>query len=372
MDGDVLVIVIALDRQATVVDGRVARSHTVQASKVFGQPYIEGIVVPSHDADVIGIADCSRTAFDVQSLAQVYGHIFAVITLELAATVHLVADSLQLVFCSSPAALDVFPIPFLVIETIQIIAVFRVAVSRCIGLLAQSHSAVTGTNDYLAFRAIHRYFIRAVTGRDFGAVAVDGNLFGCIRFITECDVVIQVDRMVVLHGDVLAALGFDRFSRLTGFFSGDFLHIADAGRVVVSNSSILLAVDAASDIGNLLGSAVDALIRNGDVTDFDLVGFHAITVDGGIPGLEAAVVAQNNILLQGDFQGITVHLGFDILVITLDGNGFAQILLYGAAFFIGQSEAAFVLAGNVINSVFQLTFRSGPHCLYPRPCCPSR
>ena len=113
--------------------------------------------------------------------------------------------------------------------------------------------------------------------------------------------------MVVLYGNVLAALGFDRFCRLPGFISGDFLHIADAGRIVVLGIGILLAVDAASDVGDLLGSAVDALIRNGNITDFHLVGFYSIVVDGCIPSFKAALFAQVHILAQGHVViGLTV------------------------------------------------------------------
>ena len=167
--------------------------------------------------------------------------------------------------------------------------------------------------------------------------------------------------MVVLYGDVLTALGLDRFSRLAGFVSGNFLHITDAGSVVVNRICILLrAIKTTGDIGDLLGSAVDALIRNGDVTDFDLVGFHAITVDSSIPGFDAAILAQVYILLQGYFQGTIFHRGFDVLVITLDGNRLAQVFLHGAAFFVSQSEAAFVLAGNIRNGLAQLTFRCSP------------
>ena len=261
LDGNVLMAAVAsLDGKATVVHSRVARSHTVQTFEVFSQTDVQRIINTFDDANIVFFADIFRfdAALDFQGIAHAYFDIFLIIALEYASAVDLIADGLQLVFRSSPAVLDVLAIPFLVVQSVQVVPFFRVTITSRISLFAQNHSVITSTDGHLAFGTVHGDLIGSVPRRDFGAVAVDGNLFGCIRFITEGNVVIQIDRVVVFHGDVLAALGLDRISRLTGFVSGDFLHIADAGRIVVLGIGILLAVDAASDVGDLLGSAVDA------------------------------------------------------------------------------------------------------------------
>ena len=87
-----------------------------------------------------------------------------------------------------------------------------------------------------------------------------------------------------------------------------------------------------------------------------------------------ALLANGNLVVKGNLDSIVVYSSLDIAVfnngfatgcidgIALDGDSLTQVFLYRGAIFISQAETAFVFAGNFVDGIFQLAFRSGTVC----------
>ena len=110
--------VASLDGQPAVVDGGAPGGHAVEAGQILSQTDVQRIIGTFYDADVRITTDLSGTALDLQGIAQTYGHILTIIALEDPAAVRLVAYGLQLIFRSGTSTLDVFSIPFSIVQAI--------------------------------------------------------------------------------------------------------------------------------------------------------------------------------------------------------------------------------------------------------------
>ena len=178
--------------------------------------------------------------------------------------------------------------------------------------------------------------------------------------------------MVVLHGDVLAAPGL----RSLHFILGQLFHIPDAGGIVVAGIGILFPVDAAGHVGDLLGSAVDAIFGDADrrILDGDFIGIYAILVNLCLTGTDTTIITKIHIFVQFYLDGAMVNGSLDIACffhrpinfvggIALDLDGLAQVLFYNLVitFFIrGQRKtAALCLIRDGPGNIAELAFRGG-------------
>ena len=165
------------------------------------------------------------------------------------------------------------------------------------------------------------------------------------------------------------------------------LHIADIGSIGIIIIFIdILAVCSFNDfrsttgnIGDLLAAAINAVFADADggIFDGNLVGVHPIFIDGGIPGLDAAVAAQINILIELHLDGSIIYGRLDVACflhlpiclvgrVALDLDGLAEILLDNLVSTLlirrKRKAAALLLIRDGAGNIAELAFCGSPVC----------
>ena len=187
-------------------------------------------------------------------------------------------------------------IPLSIIQTGKVTACCRIAVACRVVLIAKNNTACGN----MTFGTIQLNLVITTAGCHGCTITVDVNLFRRISIITKSDIIIQVNFIVFINGNILTGLSF----RSLSLALSNIVHVTDVSTVVVVfltfHTCIIVIAKTTTYVLDYSIACINAIFVDGNTGIFNsnLVSSNAFFVNNCVAGCNRPFLTKIYIVFQ--------------------------------------------------------------------------